>query len=331
VPGVGSVVETQRVTTSTTYYQYLHMDHQGSVAKITDASQATQISYLNDAFGRQIIAPAGTSPNVPNELIFQSNWMTVTVGTKRYGLSPTRVLDFETGRFVSRDPLPHLVKILTSAYGNTLSLFARTSLASTIIRQVYSLLRNRNRGNLYSTFTVNLIDPTGLEDFPVDCGTATITTNGGNISWSFTRDPAKECCCKETGWINHTSREGFDPPWGFDNAAVKPEQVEGGGGGLGAGSDPFQPNQPVQRPPGTTGAGQDRWRENPWSAGPDDHPSNPQPHDSGSDRPTKPAAGENPFPFILQLVCQDDGKVLFSYRSSIDSGGQINGHQGVNP
>jgi len=27
------------------------MDHQGSVAAVTDAAQATQISYVNDAYG----------------------------------------------------------------------------------------------------------------------------------------------------------------------------------------------------------------------------------------------------------------------------------------
>ena len=65
----------------TQVFQYVHMDHQGSVAKVTDANQNVQISYVRDAFGRQIVAPGGSNPNVPNDLVFQSNWITANVGT----------------------------------------------------------------------------------------------------------------------------------------------------------------------------------------------------------------------------------------------------------
>jgi len=51
VPGVGSAVEVQRITATTTYFQYLHMDHQGSIAKVTDANQAIQSAYTNDQSG----------------------------------------------------------------------------------------------------------------------------------------------------------------------------------------------------------------------------------------------------------------------------------------
>lgn len=82
---------------------YHHMDHQGSVAKVTDANQVTQIAYVVDAFGRRIVSPGGANPAIPNDLVFQSNWITANVGTKRYGISPSRVYDFETGRFLQRD------------------------------------------------------------------------------------------------------------------------------------------------------------------------------------------------------------------------------------
>jgi formylglycine-generating enzyme required for sulfatase activity len=49
--GVGSVVEVQRITATSTYFQYLHLDHQGSVAKVTDANQNIQIAYVNDMHG----------------------------------------------------------------------------------------------------------------------------------------------------------------------------------------------------------------------------------------------------------------------------------------
>jgi YD repeat-containing protein len=191
VPGVGSVVEIQRSTATTTYYQYLHMDHQGSVAQVTDASQATQISYLNDAFGRQIITPGGANPNVQNDLVFQSNWMSVTIGTKRYGLSPSRVWDFETGRFVQRDPLPSLQKV-TSVLGNSYGIYAHTvfkqfpSLAyrtravlgasGTTSQEVKMGNLNTSNGffgnidgmNMYSGYFIqNSVDPTG---FVTCCG-----------------------------------------------------------------------------------------------------------------------------------------------------------------
>jgi hypothetical protein len=38
VPGVGSVVEVQRITATSTYFNYLHMDQQGSVVAITDVN-----------------------------------------------------------------------------------------------------------------------------------------------------------------------------------------------------------------------------------------------------------------------------------------------------
>jgi RHS repeat-associated protein len=105
VPGVGTVVQAERITATSAYYQYLHMDHQGSVHKVTDSVQTTKISYVNDAFGRQIVAPTQTGANASNDLVFHSNWLTVQIGSRRFGISPTRVYDPEIGRFLQRDPI----------------------------------------------------------------------------------------------------------------------------------------------------------------------------------------------------------------------------------
>ena len=179
---------------------------------------------------------------------------------------------------------------------------------------------------LYDAYFVpSGLDPSGLEDFPVDCGTVSINITGDNIAWSFTRVPEKKCCCASTGWINHGSAPAFDPPWRFDNGAYsRPSSTDGGGnGGMGAPSDPRLPNQPVQRPPGQTGGGMDRWRQNPWFPSNDDDSANPQPHDSGSDASTRPSAGDRNgnTKFVLQLVCQDTGKVLFSYTITVPPAG----------
>jgi hypothetical protein len=112
VYGVGSVVEVMRKRGATTYFQYLHMDHQGSVQAITNTNQATTHKYVADGFGRQIANTTGTGTAIPNELRFQSNWMDITVGTKRMGLSPSRTFDFELGNFRQVDKLPDWMKVV---------------------------------------------------------------------------------------------------------------------------------------------------------------------------------------------------------------------------
>jgi RHS repeat-associated protein len=103
IPGIGSVVEVQRTADGATYYQYLSTDHRGSVYDVTDASQNSQLSYTMDAFGRQLAGIGGNSPTTPNELIYQTNWRTVQIGGKWYGLSRARLYDIETGQYLMRD------------------------------------------------------------------------------------------------------------------------------------------------------------------------------------------------------------------------------------
>jgi hypothetical protein len=98
-------VEVERHVGEATYFQYLVMDHRGTAYRVTDESGATQIVYTLDAFGRELSAPAGADPNVPNELIYQSNWLTTAVETKPVGFTPSRLYSPGTGGFVQRDPL----------------------------------------------------------------------------------------------------------------------------------------------------------------------------------------------------------------------------------
>jgi YD repeat-containing protein len=104
IPGIGSVVECQRVTATTTYYQYHHMDHRGTVYAVTDPSQSAMLRYFQDAFGRQVGTTTGTRPVLANDLIYQSNWLSIAVGSSRYGISPTRLFIYSPGLFSQRDP-----------------------------------------------------------------------------------------------------------------------------------------------------------------------------------------------------------------------------------
>jgi YD repeat-containing protein len=90
IPGIGSVVECQRVTATTTYYQYHHMDHRGTVYAVTDPSQGAMLRYFQDAFGRQVKAPTGTTPSLANDQIYQCNWMTHQIGNITYCISQYR-------------------------------------------------------------------------------------------------------------------------------------------------------------------------------------------------------------------------------------------------
>jgi len=160
VPGIGSVMEIHRQTATTTYFQYLHMDHQGSVAQVTDASQNGQLAYHNDAFGRQIVAPTGANTAVPNDLIFQTNWITATIGTRQYGISPSRVYDPELGIFLQRDPSQSGISTDNESNGNSLGIYSGTFFSSIFMRQ--NLDRSNNFGLYAAKFIVNKVDPSGM-------------------------------------------------------------------------------------------------------------------------------------------------------------------------
>lgn len=110
LPGIGTVVEVQRVAGGGTYYQYPLMDHRGTAYVVADESQNSQITYALDSFGKSLSSAGGTDPSVPNELIYQTNWLTLNIGNRTYGLSKYRIYDPELGIFLSRDFLPYLNK-----------------------------------------------------------------------------------------------------------------------------------------------------------------------------------------------------------------------------
>jgi YD repeat-containing protein len=185
VPGTGGVTEVQRITATTTYYQYLHLDHQGTVHAITDENQATRAIYTPDAFGRLIGPVTGTTPNSPNDLQFQSNWLTFTIGTKRWCLSPSRIYDPELGTFLQADPLPMFNVIRRQNQKIALGVFEGTVFSREISRvsgldnthakrynpRLGKFARRdaigyKNGGGLYGAYYVpNSLDPLGLIEY----------------------------------------------------------------------------------------------------------------------------------------------------------------------
>ena len=131
---------------------------------MTDVNQAVQLSYVTDAFGRQIVSVGGANTKVLNDLQFQSNWLTVQIGNRRYSLSPFRVYDPELGRYLQRDPFPAALKTVQSASGNALGIYS-----SSIFENLFAMYMQADLGgiNLYiyaSGSPTNRIDPTGMPD-----------------------------------------------------------------------------------------------------------------------------------------------------------------------
>ena len=109
IPGIGSVMETQRIADGATYFMYGCMDHRGTAYAVTDAAQNIQLGYTQDAFGIQLAPVGGANPAVPNDLIYQTNWLTLNIGGKNYVISPAR-LTIDGSVFLQRDALPSLNK-----------------------------------------------------------------------------------------------------------------------------------------------------------------------------------------------------------------------------
>lgn len=178
IPGIGSTIEAQQNTPTTTYYQYPIMDHRGTVYAMLDPSRNTLLEYTQDAFGRQLSAIGGAQATAPNELIYQTNWLTVKIGAKYWGHSPSRIYDFDTGQFTQRDPLSNSIILSRTTTGNTLGIFSRTKFARLIIRATFY-----NRWWLLHAYAyarnnaTSIIDVTGLLDcknniVPKDVGVA---------------------------------------------------------------------------------------------------------------------------------------------------------------
>ena len=188
IPGIGSTVEAQRIVGATTYYQYLCMDHRGTAYAVADANQGTQLAYTMDAFGRQLAGIGGSTPAVPNELIYQTNWRMPLIGGQYLWLSPSRIGDPTIGRFLGRDPLPIMNKLVNSSNGNAIGIFARTIFVRTIIRSsggglgaIYQYARNS---------PVFFNDPTGFEII-TDCPIEDYLIKNGVIAYGVKGDDGK--------------------------------------------------------------------------------------------------------------------------------------------
>ncbi len=162
-PGIGSVVEVQRPSVPLGS-QFLHADHRGTVHRVTDAYGRIQIAYTLDAFGRPIVPTAGLMPAMANDIAVQGNWLTITVGGKRLGLSPSRVYDPETGLFLQKDPFPAALKAAQAGSGSGMGIYQ-----ASIFEDVFWRYRSADLGgiNLFTFASgnpVNRVDPTGLPD-----------------------------------------------------------------------------------------------------------------------------------------------------------------------
>jgi len=106
VTGIGSLVAAKKTVVETTYYQYPQYDHRGTVVGLTDKTGAVIASYEYNAFGEVISADESAEVQAAgNRFRYQSNWMTLKDSGGRFYLSPTRVYDMTTARFLSRDHL----------------------------------------------------------------------------------------------------------------------------------------------------------------------------------------------------------------------------------
>ncbi len=159
VPGVGSIVEVQRPSVPLGS-QFLHTDHQGSVHKVTDAYGRVQVSYTMDAFGRHLQAPSGMTPTMANDIAFHGDWLSVNIGGRKLGLTPSRVYDAEIGLFLQRDPYPLGLKVARSSGVMGLE-------QATIFAGLYAEGAGTVGDEFVTyapTFIPNGIDPLGMKD-----------------------------------------------------------------------------------------------------------------------------------------------------------------------
>ncbi len=168
VPDIGMLVEIQNDLNGTPVSYAPLMDHRGTVYALVDASGNIVAQRHYNAFGVILYAWGnwGTAAN-PILAGYQTNWMTVNIGGKWYGISAARVYDFETGRFLSKDPVPSVVKVSSSG-GNGLGIFARTKLAKSIILGAYLsdyvtyVKWFLNTYRAWSSNPQNEVDPSGM-------------------------------------------------------------------------------------------------------------------------------------------------------------------------
>jgi len=108
IKGIGTVVQSFRPTQAAALQRiYPVMDPRGSITQWHESDETTVLAGREyDAFGQ--IIPNSATGTWPNRFGYQGQlWLEVLSGnsTQRLLLSPTRIYDPATGRFLSRDPL----------------------------------------------------------------------------------------------------------------------------------------------------------------------------------------------------------------------------------
>lgn len=162
IAGIGNCVELYTPSTSLT--NTLAMDHRGTVHAIVDQNGGEVGRRYYDAFG-VILGSSGTWPTFFG---YQSNWMTVQIGTKWWALSKARLYNFETGIFLTRDPANPTAKLISERRENTWGIYAGTAFVFSIIATAlerFNALENSVPINQYQyarNSVIALVDSVGL-------------------------------------------------------------------------------------------------------------------------------------------------------------------------
>jgi len=152
--GIGSCVEIYRRVGGAYVTNTLLMDHRGTASVLLDGTGAAVAWRHYNAFG-EIVVDSGTWPV---DLGYQTNWMTVTIGTKLWGLSAARMYDFTTGRFTQRDPLPNLVRA-SRGQGQIQGVTEKTkfypSILVNLIRSLWGSINDSEPGRIFALAAVS--------------------------------------------------------------------------------------------------------------------------------------------------------------------------------
>jgi hypothetical protein len=179
------------------------MDHRGTAYAILDENGAEIGRRQYDAFG-VILSETGTWPT---DLAYQTNWQTVKIGSKWWGLSAARMYDFQTGRFTQRD-IVNSQLIKEDLFGQGLGFYQNTSIGIEYLYSISGNLTTLGSSYLYApNNTLISVDPYGLDEkccvksfeAPYNLTDTSIIRDGGELTnrfevhAKFTRDV--ECCC----------------------------------------------------------------------------------------------------------------------------------------
>lgn len=73
------------------------------------------------------------NPAVANDLIYQTNWLTLNIGGRWYGVSPSRLYSIDEGRYCQKDPIEAYVLMWRQQYGNMFGIYEATAFERKIL------------------------------------------------------------------------------------------------------------------------------------------------------------------------------------------------------